>query len=89
MEINEVIIHFGVNVIRVIKYAIIGRILFSWFQPNPEGASGKIAKITFDITEPILKPVRRILPRMGMIDFSPLLVFLALDYLHYALLGAL
>ncbi|MCQ8242143.1 YggT family protein [Rhizosaccharibacter radicis] len=41
------------------------------------------------ITEPVLAPVRRILPQFGMVDLSPLVVLLVLQYLVVPLLAAL
>lgn len=37
------------------------------------------------ITEPILEPIRRIMPRLGMIDLSPLIAILLLQFLSAAL----
>ncbi len=70
---------FLINLVRIIKYAILVRVLLSWFQ---SGANGRIGQFIYDITEPVLRIFRRILPRTGMIDFSPLLAFFALDFLE-------
>jgi YggT family protein len=55
--------------------AIIIRSLISWF-PAAQGSS--IARWLYRVTEPLLDPVRRILPRTGMIDFSALVVIILL-----------
>ncbi|MFH0821025.1 MAG: YggT family protein [Candidatus Peregrinibacteria bacterium] len=67
---------FFINIIRIEKYAILLRILISWISPDP---SSRLNQFLFQITEPLLAPIRNLLPRTGMIDFSPLLVFLLLD----------
>lgn len=59
--------------------AIIIRIVFSWTGFDP---SNPIYGVIHEITEPILGPIRSIMPRMGMLDLSPmvasfLLIFLA------------
>lgn len=53
----------------ILYIAVIARALFSWFDPqfrNP------IGRLLFDVTEPILRPIRSIMPRLGMIDISPI-----------------
>jgi YggT family protein len=45
------------------------RVIFSWMGFNPENP---IHIVVHEITEPILAPIRRYLPRVGMIDLSPM-----------------
>lgn len=54
---------------------ILGRVLMSWVNPRMEGALGRFL---FDTTEPLLAPIRRILPSTGMMDFSPLVLLIVL-----------
>jgi YggT family protein len=56
---------------------ILARIVLSWV--DPAGRS-RFAVFVVQTTEPILAPVRRVLPRSGMFDFSPLLVLLVLGF---------
>lgn len=49
--------------------AIFIRIIFSWTGFDP---TSPIFQVIMEITEPILLPIRSILPRMGMIDLSPM-----------------
>ena len=53
---------------------MLARILLSWFNPDPYNP---IVQFLHNTTEPILAPVRRRLPPMGMFDFSPLVVLIA------------
>jgi YggT family protein len=55
---------------------VLGRVLVSWV--DPMGRS-PLAAFLIQVTEPILAPVRRLLPRTGMIDFSALIVLLVLS----------
>jgi YggT family protein len=64
-------------------YAIIGRILMSWFRADPRSGFYKFLR---DITEPVLKFARKLLPPIGMIDFSPILALLALDIIRAILI---
>ena len=54
---------------------ILGRVLMSWVNPRMEGALGRFL---YDTTEPLLAPIRRILPSTGMMDFSPLVLLIVL-----------
>jgi YggT family protein len=80
----EFIVFFIINVIRILKYAILVRVLLSWFQ---NGYPGRFSDIIFSVTEPILKIFRSIIPRIGMIDISPLLAFFVLDFAQLWLAG--
>jgi YggT family protein len=75
-----------INVIRIYKFTILARVLLSWFGGNP---ANPIVRFVIDVTEPVLYYIRKILPRMGMIDLSPLVAFFALDFLQLRLMSAL
>ena len=81
----EFIAFFLINVIRILKYAILVRILMSWFQRG--GNPGRFTQILHELTEPILKIFRNLLPRTGMIDFSPILAFFTLDFAQLGIIG--
>jgi YggT family protein len=64
-------------------WIIIIRSLISWVNPDPYN---KIVIFLYRITEPVLGPIRRIIPRHGLpIDFSPLIVLLIILFLQYFL----
>jgi len=75
----EFFIRFTDTLFNLIKIAIVVRILMSWFRPNP---SKPIYQLVVGITEPILRLARRVTPRTGMLDFSPILALIALDILN-------
>lgn len=54
---------------------ILARVILSWVDP---GGRSRFAAFVISTTEPILAPVRRILPPTGMFDLSPLIVLLVL-----------
>ncbi len=62
-------------VLIALEVLIFARVLLSWFDP---GGRGRIAAFVIQMTEPILAPVRLLLPRTGMFDLSPLIVLLVL-----------
>lgn len=49
----------------------------------------RLYDVVFSITEPVLGPIRRMLPQTGMIDFSPLVVMIVLVVIQYALRAVL
>ncbi len=55
--------------------AVFLRSLLSWF---PISQENEAARLLYRITEPLLEPVRRVLPRTGMIDFSGMVVIILL-----------
>jgi len=59
----------------VLSLAIIFRAILSWFLTRPNTLSIFLDKIT----EPILAPLRRIIPRVGMLDFTPLVAIILLQ----------
>ncbi len=65
--------------ILVLTFAIIGRSLMSWFPIDPRNP---IAEFLITVTEPILAPIRRVMPRMGMLDLTPMAAILLLIFLR-------
>ena len=61
------------------EVAILARIILSWFPLQPGGVMSRINGGLVRITDPVLEPVRRVLPRMGMFDLSPIIVILVLQ----------
>jgi YggT family protein len=58
-------------------YAIIllARVLLSWVQVDP---NNQLVKIIYQLTEPLLAPIRRLLPQGGGMDFSPIVAFIGI-----------
>jgi YggT family protein len=70
-------------ILAVLWLLVLGRILMSWFDPAGRTQLGAFLTRT---TEPVLAPVRRVLPPAGMFDFSSLLVLIVLGALWRAVL---
>ena len=70
---------FAVNFVRFLalglELLILARVLLSWVDPS---GRGPIASFIVSATEPILAPIRRLLPRTGALDWSPFIVILVL-----------
>ena len=68
-----VLVNFVRLLATVVWLLLIARVLISW--TNPTGGGGLTAFI-YQATEPILAPIRRVLPPTGGIDWSPLVAML-------------
>jgi len=62
--------------------AIIFRAILSWFSPAP---TNRLVLILYQVTDPILVPLRRIIPRVGLFDFAPLAAIVLLQLIIYLL----
>ena len=58
---------------------LLARVLMSWL-PNLD-PNNPIARFLYQVTEPVLAPIRSALPPLGGIDLSPLVVFLGISVL--------
>jgi YggT family protein len=65
----------------VLTIAIIARALITWI-PNIIDPRGPIAEFLFTITEPILAPIRSVIPRMGMFDLTPMIAIILLQVIR-------
>ncbi|MCK5083174.1 MAG: YggT family protein [Candidatus Omnitrophica bacterium] len=63
-------------VLSIFYWLILIRALISWVNPDPHNV---IVQFLYRATEPILKPIRRLLPPMG-VDLSPIIAFLAIIF---------
>ena len=68
-----------VGLIQLYSLVLLARVLLSWF-PNADRSNPLIQSL-YQITEPVLEPVRQVMPRLGMVDLSPLVVFIGLHIL--------
>ncbi|MCU1426045.1 MAG: hypothetical protein JWL83_45 [Actinomycetia bacterium] len=58
-----------------------GRAIMSWFPIRPGTPAATIYGVLHDITEPVLAPMRRIIPPAGMFDLSFIVLFILLRVL--------
>jgi YggT family protein len=63
-------------------FMVYARVILSWFPANPNGAFGQIARIIYQITDPVMLPVQRALPLVGPLDLSPIVVVIGLSILQ-------
>jgi YggT family protein len=73
-----VIVNFLQLLISVLMLLVIARVVVSWLAPS--GGGGLVAFI-YQATEPILAPIRRLVPPSGGLDWAPFIVMLLLGLL--------
>ncbi len=72
-------------VLWIFNLVLLARVLLSWF-PNVD-RSNPVIQLIYTVTEPVLRPIRDLLPQTGMMDLSPLIVFLILQVLMRLLIA--
>jgi YggT family protein len=76
---------FLVQLLDLYSLVVLGAVVVSWLQLPP---SNPIVTLLGTMTEPLLAPIRRILPNMSGLDFSPLVLLFGLRLLRGVLLTA-
>ncbi|HHX42609.1 MAG TPA: YggT family protein [Chloroflexi bacterium] len=73
-----------VNILaQVLNLAILARVLLSWIPLDRDNA---VVRIVYEVTEPILGPIRRVLPPLGGLDLSPIVALVLIQVLQRVLL---
>ncbi|MCL4545786.1 MAG: YggT family protein [Chloroflexi bacterium] len=65
--------------LQILMFAIVCRALLSWFMPTVDNP---IMRILYEVTEPILAPLRRVIPLIGAIDITPIVALFLLQILQ-------
>jgi YggT family protein len=76
------------NIVLIYMVILGGRAVLSWFPIRGGTFLASLNTLLFELTEPVLRPVRKVIPPAGMLDLSFLVVFFALVILQTALRGA-
>lgn len=69
--------------LRLLTILIFVRVIASWIRVSPYHPTwGPILRFIYQATDPIMEPVRRLIPPMGGLDWSPLIVLFGLNFLR-------
>ena len=71
---------------QVLTALIFFRAILSWFPIDPRNP---LVTLLYEVTEPILAPLRNVIPRIGMIDITPLVAIILVQIIGQALVRAL
>jgi len=64
------IVEILIYILNIISWGIVARALSSWI---PDGRKYTVVQILYKVTDPFIKPIQKVLPTTGMMDFSPLI----------------
>jgi YggT family protein len=70
------IVHLAIE---IYSYIVLASVIMSWVQPDP---ANPLVKAVHALTEPVLKPIRAVLPNFMGLDFSPIVLFLGLGLIQ-------
>jgi YggT family protein len=65
--------------VELYTYVVLASVVISWFRLEP---SNPIVRVVEALTEPVLKPIRAVLPTAMGLDFSPLVLLIALSIIR-------
>lgn len=78
-----------INAIFTIFYILLlANIILSWVRPDPyHPVWGPIIRVVRGVTEPVLAPIRRLMPTSMGLDFSPMIALLLMRLVQTVLIG--
>lgn len=71
--------------VQFLAFAIFARAILTWF---PIDRNGPIMQFLNAVTDPVLEPLRKVIPPIGMIDITPMVAMLLLFFIASALLNS-
>jgi len=72
-------------IFNILSLLVLARVVISWIRPDPYNP---IVQFIHQATEPMLEPIRRILPPAGGLDFSPIVLILLLSVIQTLLVNS-
>ena len=73
------LIHTILNLYLIVLFA---RAVLSWFPLSPSSPLAPVASFLYTITEPILGPLRRVIPPIGGLDISFIVAFIGIELIN-------
>ena len=79
------------SLLQLYMLVLLGRVVMSWFPISPHGMGATVAGFLYLVTDPVLVPLRRILPPINLgtmaVDLSPVVAFFGISLLMGLLCG--
>jgi YggT family protein len=82
----NLLIYFIDLLFTLLNLAILVRVLLSWVRVSPYHPA---IEFLYRVTEPILAPLREVIPRIGMMDISPIIAMLLLQIIQQVLVAVI
>jgi YggT family protein len=73
-------------IVQLYSFVLLARVLLSFAAIDPYHP---VAQFLYRLTEPVLEPIRRILPRTGMLDLSPMVALILINVIARVLINLL
>jgi YggT family protein len=79
-------VRFVADLVELYIIIVFARVLLSWFPITPGTGLARVARVLIGATDPLLRPIRRVVPplRLGSagIDLAPLILLIGLEIIH-------
>lgn len=75
------------RLIQIYLLILLARAVTSWFPVRPGTPFASVTRVLIDLTEPVLAPIRRVIPPAGMFDLSFMVLFFGLVLVQGAICG--
>jgi YggT family protein len=83
------VVEFLCWLVRIYLVVMVARAILSWFPPSTtSGGVATLQRLLMDLTEPVLAPLRRVIPPAGMFDLSFMVAFFGLLILQGVICSA-
>lgn len=73
------------TLLNVWMFAVFARVVLSWFPLDPNSPFNAVRQAVVTVTEPVLGPLRRVIPPLGGFDLSPIVALLGVQLLQGAI----
>jgi len=80
----DLLVYFVDVFFTLLSLAILARVLLSWVRVSPYHPA---VELLYRITEPILAPLRRVIPPLGMVDITPVIALILLQIIQWVLVA--
>jgi YggT family protein len=74
-----------IQLLDIYSLLVFGSVIISWIKLPPDNP---IASFLHSMTEPLLSPIRQIMPEMGGLDFSPLVLLFGIRLVRGVIISA-
>ena len=79
-----------IEVLEIYKWVVIAAVIVSWLTAfnvinQYNNFVRSLLRILYALTEPVFRPIRKIIPPIGGLDLSPIIVFLIIWFLQYTI----
>ena len=75
-----------IQLLDIYSLLVFGSVIISWVQLSPDNP---VASFLHSMTEPLLSPIRQVMPEMGGLDFSPLVLLFSIRLVRGVIVSAL